>query len=104
MDDRSIETFALTWNGIDISISWEANWLNMNELGYETSHLQVEATAPERAPLPITETGYRSHFTSAEAVAAYGGPVAFVTAWLNDAAASPTWKAHEAAARQMTLF
>lgn len=104
MGDRNIETFALTWHGIEITISWEANWLNMNGRGYDTAHLQVEATAPERAPLPITETGYRSHFISAEAVAAHGGPVAFVIAWLDDAAVSPAWKAQEAAARQMTLF
>lgn len=104
MDDRNIETFALSWHGIEITIRWEANWLNMTTRGYDIAHLQVKTTIPERTPLSITETGYRSHFTSVETVAAYGGPLAFVQRWLDEEAKSAAWKAHEAASRQMTLF
>lgn len=98
------ETFALKWRGIAISVRYAANWLNMAAKGYDTAHIEVESLDPERAPLPITETGYRSHFTSAETVAAYGGPVAFVTTWLEEEAARPAWKAYEARSRQLTLF
>lgn len=55
-------------------------------------------------PLPVTETGYRSHFTSREAVEAEGGPVAYARKWLDCEAMSDAWKAREAAARQMSLF
>lgn len=103
-DNHPIETFTLDWRGIAIEINYEANWLDRADEGYDTAHLQIETIAPERAPLPVTETGYRSHFTSAKTVAAYGGPVAFVRAWLDEEAAKPSWKAIETASRQMTLF
>lgn len=98
------EIFALTWRGIRLEIGYAADWLNMSKRGYDTAHIEVRSLDPERAPLPITETGYRSHFTSAETVAAYGGPLAFVMTWLDDEASSPAWKAHEARSRQLSLF
>ena len=102
---RRIETFAASWNGIRLVLSWEPRWLDLNEdYGFDTAHLQIEAVEPERAMLPITETGYRSHFTAAETVTAMGGPVAFVLAWLDQEAASPVWKARAEAARQLTLL
>ena len=67
---RHIETFRTDWNGIAIEIRWEPNWLNLTSSGYDTAHLEIKSIAPDRAPLPITETGYRSHFTSPETVAA----------------------------------
>ena len=104
MSEREYETVTIQWRGITVRVSYAANWLNMAARGYDTAHIEVESLDPERAQLPITETGYRSHFTSAETVAAYGGPLAFVQTWLDEEAAKPSWKAREAAARQMTLF
>lgn len=102
---RHIDTFEASWNGIQLAISWEPRWLNLDDdYGLDTAHLQIEAIEPERAMLPITETGYRSHFTTAEAVTAMGGPVAFVLAWLDQEAASPVWQRQAEAARQLTLF
>lgn len=102
---RHIESFDASWNGIQLAITWEPCWLSTGEsLGWDTAHLQIEAIAPERAMLPITETGYRSHFTTAATVDGYGGPVAFVLAWLNEEAAAPAWQQRAAAARQLTLF
>jgi hypothetical protein len=37
------------------------------------------AVQPPREPLPITETGYKSHFVAIEAIETAGGPVAY--AW-----------------------
>lgn len=102
---RHIETFDASWNGIQLAITWEPRWLNLDDdYGLDTAHLQIEAVTPERAMLPVTETGYRSHFTTAEAVTAMGGPVAFVLAWLDEEAASPVWQRQAEAARQLTLF
>lgn len=98
------EIFTLVWRGITIRIEYDANWSNLAARGYDLAHLDIESIDPARAPLPITETGYRSHFTSADTVAAYGGPVAFVTAWLEEEAAKPAWRRSEAKARQLTLF
>lgn len=102
---RGIETHVATWQGIDLEITWEPNWLSIGEeLGMDTAHLSITATRPDRAKLPVTETGYRSHFTSAETVESYGGPVAFVLAWLDETARAPAWRAQAAADRQLALF
>lgn len=100
MTDRSTQTFTARWADIDLLISFERNWLG----GDFTSHVEIWSVRPERGPLPITETGYRSHFCPAAAIDDEGGPVAYVLAWLDDAAASPRWKAGEAARRQLSLF
>lgn len=102
---RHIEHFEATWNGIQLSISWEPRWLNLSDdYGMDTAHLQIEAIVPERAMLPITETGYKSHFTTSSVVAGMGGPVACVLAWLDQEAATPVWQQHVAASRQLALF
>jgi hypothetical protein len=101
---RLIEIFRTTWGGITLEIRWEPNWLNLTSYGHDTAHLEIESVAPERAPLPITATGYRSHFTCTDAVAAYGGPVAFVEAWLETESLAPDWRAEEHARRQLSLF
>lgn len=102
---RHIETFDVIWNGIQLAITWEPHWLSTGDsLGWDTAHLEIEAVSPDRAMLPITETGFRSHFTTAEVVESYGGPVAFVLAWLAEEAATPAWRQREAAARQFALF
>ena len=105
MDNRNIETFEADWQGIALRISWEPSWLNLGEsLGYDTAHLQIEAGGPERVALPITETGYLSHFTTPATVAELGGPVAFVLAWLDEESHSTQWKKREQEARQYALL
>lgn len=100
---RYIETFRTEWNGIVLEIRWEPNWLNINT-GVDMAHLEIETIAPERAPLPITETGYRSHFTAPESVAAYGGPVSYVEAWLETESQAPDWRIVQQEQRQLSLF
>lgn len=99
-----IKQHMLDWQGIRIRIDYAPDWLGMSDKGYDLAHLQVEAVSPERAPLPFTETGYRSHFTNAEAIESMGGPVAFIEAWLEAEAAKPAWREHVRQSRQMTLF
>jgi hypothetical protein len=102
---RHYEHHEITWRGIRIALSYEPRWLNLSdEYGLDTAHLEIEAVQPKRAILPITETGYRSHFTSAATVASYGGPVAFVRAWLDEEASSPAWRRQADAACQLALF
>lgn len=68
-------------------------------------HLEIRSINPERAALPITATGYRSHFHECGTIEARGGDVvAQVTAWLDEEAASPEWQAHLARAKQGELF
>ncbi len=56
------------------------------------------------APLPVTETGYRSHFIQVGLVEATGGPAAYVRRWLDEEARRPVWRRVEAAWRLLDLF
>jgi len=67
-------------------------------------HIELRTVQPAKAPLPVTETGYRSYFVHAEHVAEYESPIAFVLAWLDHAATDDNWKQTELAARQFRLF
>lgn len=105
-ESRNVTVTTILWRGVTIQISYEPDWLGMSthDNWRNVAHLQIEAIAPERAPLPMTETGYRSHFTDPAIIAEAGGPEAFAQAWLEADAARPEWKKREAAARQLSLF
>jgi hypothetical protein len=104
--DRHIETFSVDWRGIALSVTYEANWLNIctEKLGMARAHLEIRSVRSERARLPITETGYRSHFLDPEDVVLAGGPVAFAIAWLDEFANDRAWREYEASTRQGSLF
>lgn len=100
---RSFDTHRIVWRGITIEVRYEEKWLG-SDSPFSGAHLELETLEPERTALPVTETGYRSHFIPASVIAEAGGPVAFVQTWLDREADTKTWKSKEAAARQMTLF
>ena len=93
------QTSRASWRGIDLTIRHCPAWLHIH-CG-PVHHLEIASDG--RVPLPITRTGYRSHFlTGSQALAAYGDdPVAYVLAWLEAAANEP---GSEADARQLALF
>lgn len=69
-----------------------------------SDHIEVESITPSRAPLPITETGYRSHFIPALELMNAGGPVTFVTAWIEQEAKGKAWRKAATAKQQGDLF
>ena len=103
---RDIVVEQLVWRGITLSVSYEADWLGSGECGskFATAHLQIEAISPERSPLPMTETGYRSHFLAQGIVEEAGGAAAYALAWLEHATKSPNWRQKEITGRQLSLF
>jgi hypothetical protein len=96
----------LEWQGIVVSVSYEPDWLGLRAKFGDVSnaHLEIEALSPERAVLPVTDTGYRSQFLSHIVVEQAGGAVAFARAWLDEAAKAPAWKKREQQSRQLSLF
>jgi hypothetical protein len=98
--ENPITTEMLEWQGITLSVECERNYATMTGL----THLSIHVLEPSTSKLPITETGYRSHFLSEAEVAELGGPLGFVRAWLDAEAATPDWQAQQQAARQMTMF
>lgn len=94
------QTYRIEWQGIGIEIRWAPNWLNSST--YPVAHLELISDGREK--LPVTETGYRSHFTNRESVEEHGGPVAFAIAWLDHEADSSDWKRHVQESKQFSLF
>jgi len=105
-DQRRKTVQRLDWRGVRVAVSYEPDWPGMSEGAPEaaTAHLEVKRISPDWALVPITETGYRSHFLPRGTVEGVGGPVAYVKAWLDEASKSPDWKRREQQSRQLSLF
>jgi len=95
----SIQTHKMTWQGIEIELTYEPTKWNV------IAHLEVRSITPEGAPLPITETGYLSHFHECGLVEANEGTlVEQVTFWLDERAKTKVWKKYVEETRQLSLF
>ena len=89
----------VTSRSIRLSVTHSRDYLSQG-----SDHVEVESLKPKRAPLPITETGYRSHFLPGIELINAGGPITFVTAWLDREAAGPQWRKAQSARAQGDLF
>ena len=69
----------LVWRGVEIEVRHVANWLNTG-----LDHIEIEAMP--RTALPITETGYRSHFVDPGDLTDYADVADFLRFWLDSAA------------------
>ena len=97
-------SYRVHWQGIWLEIRHCPYWLSAHGDGLVTQH--VEVRNDNKQALPITETGYRSHFLHGdEALVEFDDdPVAFVLWWLNDAALSKAWLDRVESERQLALF
>ena len=69
------------------------------------SHLEIRAIEPEQAALPITGTGYLSHFFAPDSVDFEKQSVVdFVKNWLDREAKCPAWQERLEKAGQYELF
>jgi hypothetical protein len=89
------EIVEIQWQGIAVTIHVARNWLNT---GFH--HIEVQADQS----LPITNTGYRSHFMPPAELDQWDTVEAFVTDWLDDAALAKQWVDYLVAKRQLRLF
>ena len=104
--NSNIQIHTLIWQGIELEIRYTKSWSVSFEktYGHSMAHLEVRTVTQTHQALPITETGYRSHFIVAGEIEVFGGPVGYVQAWLDDAANNPAWKDSAAANGQISLF
>lgn len=91
---RTSET--IVWRGIGIEIIHTAN--------YCAGMDHIEIHSENKIPVPITETGYKSHFFPSGGLDGYTGAVEYVRAWLDHEAKTKAWKAQEFASMQGSLF
>lgn len=86
-----MEQHKINWRGISLAITYTPEKFGMVD--------HIELHTDNRVALPVTETGYRSHYVDCGTVSAHGGAVAFVTAWLDHEAARIGWSG-----AQLSLF
>jgi hypothetical protein len=94
----------IVWRDITIEIRYCSKWLPRDIDGFNIAHLEIEAINPDRARLPMTKTGYHSHFGQHADIAEHGGPVDYVTAWLEHESQSKQWLDYVERSRQGELF
>ena len=88
-------SLSFEWEGITIAVSHKTNWLN-------SDFDQIELRADQM--LPVTQTGYRSHFIPTVELTLFDSLEDFVRQWLDEAAMSPDWQKHIDDSRQISLF
>ena len=99
-ENPSILKTEFTWAGMEIEVTYKPRWCNLTN----TSHLEVRSLSPDRARLPITETGYRSHFFPEESAMTEEEVKVRVTAWLDEKSESKEWQAYQRDQAQLELF
>jgi hypothetical protein len=92
-------THKLIWRDTTCRVKHTPNYLSPG-----WTHIEITVVSPKGAPLPITGTGYRSHFLDEELLAAAGGPVAFFQRWIEQEATTKAWAKVEFKWRQLELF
>lgn len=92
-----VTTFEIQWRGITIELVYKPRW---SEAVETLAHLEIMSVEPLRAPLPITETGYRSHFFHQEQALSPAELTALVEQLLDDASRERKWQPD----MQLTLF
>lgn len=98
-----IEHYEVSWRGLRVLVAFEADAFGTSRDLCQFCHLELINALTGKA-LPVSETGYRSHYIPVSEVDAAGGPVKYATAWLDAASRSAAWKAIEREQRQGCLF
>jgi hypothetical protein len=95
----------LKWRGVDLLIMYKSHaFAAVGDAGGTTAHLEVRSMGAADLPLPITDTGYRSHFLPRGEVEKAGGPGLYVRRWLEQEATSASYKRTLDRWRQLDLF
>lgn len=69
-----------------------------------TDHIEVVVISPKKEPLPITETGYLSHFVTDGSCPGIDEAVVFFAAWIDREAKTKRWQKLDQKRRQLDLF
>jgi len=97
----TFETYNITWQDIEIEATY-----TRRDFNGAIAHLVLKSIKPPRAPLPMTETGYRSHFHPIGTIERNfdGDVVACVIDWLDEEAKSKKWQKYIENSKQLALF
>lgn len=95
----AVTTHKLTWRDVVCRVQHTPSYTSKG-----WSHIEIIVHKPKGAPLPITQTGYLSHFLDHDLLAKAGGPIAFFTDWLEREAKTSAWAKRDFKWRQGDLF
>ncbi len=90
-----VTSTTIVWQGINIQVNYAPEYF-----GCHTAHLELKALEP----LPVTETGYRSHFAPKEHFDAHNNIVDYCLEWLEKSAQKDNWINYALSKQQMRLF
>ena len=98
------ETLSMAWQGLAVDVECTPNFSPVFQKMYGRTlvHLAIERRGKGR--LPITDTGFRSHFTTTANIEGHGGSESYVRAWLEEGAKSKAWQEYIQKERQLKLF
>lgn len=94
---KTVQRF--TWRGVEMTASHEPNYISDG-----WTHIALRVIKPKGKPVPITDTGFRSHFLDEDEVVEAGGAAAFFRAWLDREAESKAYRLALAKWQQLDLF
>jgi hypothetical protein len=96
---RTKTTHRLVWRDVTCRITHTPDYISKG-----WTHLELIVMKPKGAPVPITSTGYLSHFLDEDLLAKHRGPVAFFLGWIEREARTKRWAKAEFKWRQLELF
>lgn len=94
---KTVQRF--TWRGVEMTATHTPDFISAG-----WSHLELRVVKPKGKPVPVTTTGYLSHFLDEELLKAAGGPAAFFLAWLDRDADTKAYRIALAKWQQLDLF
>lgn len=96
---KTPSALTLVWRGVTCRVRHTPNYISKG-----WSHVEIFVTKPKKAPLPITSTGYLSHFLGEDELKRAGGPVMFFLDWIERESHTKQWAAAEFRWCQRDLF
>lgn len=94
---KTVQKF--TWRDVEMTATHTPDYISAG-----WSHLELRVIKPKGKPVPITSTGYLSHFLDEDLLKAAGGPAAFFLAWLDRDADTKAYNIALAKWQQLDLF
>ena len=94
--ERQSKHQVINWQGRPIRLSYDPNYFD------GVAH--VEIYAGDEVPLPIAETGYKSHFFMTNEPPLMKDIICFVVDWLDKESKTKDWQDHIRNTAQYELF
>ncbi len=88
-----------TWQHVIFRVRHTPNYIITG-----TDHLELIVIAPKREPLPITATGYLSHFVVDKSIRNAKAGLVFFLDWIEREAQTRVWQKADNKRRQLDLF